>query len=61
MTLALGFVAVVVHDSVANQCPASALGACARVHADLMRPRTPPAGSTLTLAAPPMRAASERG
>jgi len=52
-----GFVAVVVHASAANQCPASALGACARVHLELMRPRS----VAPILAAEPMRAPADRG
>jgi hypothetical protein len=56
-TVAVAFATIVVHASAANQCPAGAMGACARVHAELMRPRSVP----VTLAAPPMRAASERG
>lgn len=59
-TMAFAFAALVVHASAANQCPATELGACARIHAELMRPRTPPP-SAVTLAAPPMRAVSERG
>ena len=57
--LAAAFVAFVVQASAANQCPASALGACARLHLQIMHGRTvtPP----LELVARPMRAATERG
>ncbi len=56
--LVAGFVVAVVQASFANQCPASALGACARLHLELMRPRSvaPP-----LLVALPMRADAERG
>jgi len=56
--LAAGFVGLVVHASVANQCPASALGACARLHLELMRPRSV---TPVLLVAQPMRAAADRG
>ena len=56
--LAAAFVAFVVHASAANQCPASALGACARLHLEIMHGR--PSGPA-TLVAQPMRAATERG
>jgi hypothetical protein len=56
--VAAGFVGIVVQASAANQCPASALGACARIHLELMRPRTV---APLLLAAEPMRAAPARG
>ena len=56
--LIASFVAVVVHASAANQCPAGALGACAKIHLALMRPlRTAP----VALVAEPMRAGAERG
>jgi len=57
--VAAGFVVFVVHAAAANQCPASALGACARLHLQIMHGRTvtPP----LELVARPMRAATERG
>jgi hypothetical protein len=55
--LAAVFVGLVVHVSAANQCPASALGACARLHLEFMRSRTVP----LVLVAPPMRATTDRG
>ena len=56
--LAAAFVAFVVQASAANQCPASALGACARLHLEIMhgRPAVP-----AVLVAQPMRAATERG
>ena len=56
--LAAGFVVFVVHVSAANQCPASALGACARLHLQLMHSRT---AAPVELVAQPMRAATERG
>lgn len=55
---AAGFVVVVVHASAANQCPASELGACARLHLALMRSR---AVTPMELVARPMRATTERG
>lgn len=56
--LATAFVVFVVHTAAANQCPASALGACARLHLAIMhgRPAAP-----VALVAQPMRAATERG
>jgi hypothetical protein len=54
MTLAGSFVATVVWASFGQQCPASQLGACARIHLELMRPR---AAVGVVLAAEPMRAA----
>jgi hypothetical protein len=55
--LAVVFVALVVQASAMNQCPASALGPCARLHLQLMRSvKVPP----MALAAAPMRAARER-
>ena len=56
--LAAAFVAFVVHVSAANQCPASELGACARLHATFMKARSFPA---LELVTRPMRAMPERG
>lgn len=58
IVLAVGFVGVVVQSSAANQCPASELGACARIHLELMhrRPLAP-----VMLVAEPMRAATDRG
>jgi len=56
--LAAGFVGFVVQASAANQCPASALGACARLHLELMRPRSV---VPVLLVAQPMRAALDRG
>jgi hypothetical protein len=47
---------LVVHVAAASQCPAGEPGACARVHAMLMRP---PASSFL-LATEPMRALDGR-
>jgi hypothetical protein len=58
IVLAFGFVGVVVQASAANQCPASELGACARIHLELMRPRTL---TPVVLVAEPMRAATDRG
>ena len=55
--LAAAFVVLVVRAATANQCPASALGACARLHLEFMRSRT----AALTLVAPPMRAPADRG
>lgn len=55
---AAAFVAFVVHVSAANQCPASELGACARLHAAFMKGRALPA---LELVARPMRALPGRG
>jgi hypothetical protein len=56
--LAAGFLAIVVCASAANQCPATQLGACARLHLELMRPRSI---TPVLLVAQPMRAAAERG
>lgn len=56
--LVAGFIGFVVQASAANQCPASALGACARLHLELMRPRSV---RPVLLVAEPMRAAAERG
>jgi hypothetical protein len=56
--LAVAFVAFVVHAAAANQCPASALGACARLHQQFMHGREV---VPTTLVAEPMRAATERG
>jgi len=56
--LAAGFLAIVVRASAANQCPATQLGACARLHLELMRPRSV---TPVLLVAQPMRAAAERG
>ena len=58
--LVAGFVGIVVEAAAMNQCPASELGACARIHLELMRPRTAPpaiAPVSLMVAAAPMRAA----
>jgi len=53
----VGFVVVVAAVSFATQCPGGELGACARVHLELMRPHPPlPA-----VAAEPMRGAVARG
>jgi hypothetical protein len=56
--LVAGFVALVVHASAANQCPASQLGACARLHEQFMRPVP---AAPLALVAAPMRGVSDRG
>ena len=56
--LGAAFVAFVVHVSAANQCPASELGACARLHATFMKARALP---VLELVTRPMRATPERG
>jgi hypothetical protein len=56
--LVAAFVAVVVQASAANQCPASALGACAKLHLEFMRSRTV---APIVLAASPMRASRDRG
>ena len=53
-----GFVVVVAAVSLATQCPGRELGACARVHLELMRPRSP---MPPAIAAEPMRGAVERG
>ena len=55
--LVLGFVAVVAHAAAAHQHRNGELGACARVHLELMR--RPPAA--LLLVVEPMRADAERG
>jgi len=58
--LVAGFVGIVVEAAAMNQCPASQLGACARIHLEIMRPRTAPpaiASPALLVAAVPMRAA----
>lgn len=56
--VAAGFVGIVVQTSAANQCPASALGACARLHLELMRPRSV---TPVVMVLQPMRAVTERG
>lgn len=56
--LVTGFVAVVAHAAAAHQHRDGELGACARVHLELMR--KPSLGAVL-LVAEPMRAAAERG
>jgi hypothetical protein len=56
--LVAGFCGFVVQASVANQCPASELGACARLHLELMRPRSV---APVVLVAQPMRAVTDRG
>jgi len=56
--LVAGFVTLVVHVSAANQCPASQLGACARLHQQFMQP---PSAVPLALVASPMRGAADRG
>lgn len=53
-----GFVGVVVEAAALNQCPAGALGACARIHLEMMRPR---GGAPAQLAAVPMRGDARRG
>jgi hypothetical protein len=52
------FVGFVVQAAAANQCPASQLGACARLHLALMRS---PSVTPVLLVAEPMRAATEHG
>jgi hypothetical protein len=62
--LVAGFVGIVVEAAASNQCPASQLGACARIHLEMMRPRTaPPAVAAVAplVAAVPMRADARRG
>jgi hypothetical protein len=59
-----GFVGIVVEAAATNQCPASQLGACARIHLEIMRPRTaPPPISPVSsiMATVPMRADARRG
>jgi hypothetical protein len=58
MMVAAAFVGLVVHVSAANQCPASALGACARLHLEFMRSHMAP---PMELVATPMRATTDRG
>jgi hypothetical protein len=48
--IAAGFVGFVVQAAAANQCPARDLGACARVHLQMMRPR--PIEPAVPVAAP---------
>jgi hypothetical protein len=54
----VGFVGVVVEAAAINQCPASALGACARIHLEIMRPRS---GAPTQLVAVPMRGDARHG
>lgn len=54
----VGFVGVVVEAAALNQCPAGALGACARIHLEIMRPR---GGAPVQLVAVPMRGDARRG
>jgi hypothetical protein len=54
----VGFVGVVVEAAATNQCPASALGACARIHLEIMRPRS---GAPTQLVAVPMRGDARHG
>jgi hypothetical protein len=56
LVLAASFVALVVQVAAASQCPAREPGACARVHAMLMRP---PAQAPVVLATEPMRGLDE--
>ena len=56
--LVVGFVGVVVEAAANNQCPASELGACARIHLEMMRPRS---GAPTQLVALPMRGDARRG
>jgi hypothetical protein len=51
-----GYLAFVAHATAHNQCPAREMGACARVHALMMRARPP---APMTIAAAPMRAAAD--
>ncbi len=59
VALAAVFVGIVVHGAGANQCPATELGACARLHAEFMRP--PRTLAPIVLVAPPMRATTDEG
>ncbi len=56
-----GFVGIVVEAAAVNQCPASELGACARLHLAMMRPRTVAPPIAPIVAAVPMRADARRG
>lgn len=58
LALVVGFVGVVVEAAANNQCPASALGACARIHLEMMRPRS---GAPTQLVAVPMRGDARHG
>jgi hypothetical protein len=56
--LVTGFVAVVAHAAAAHQHRDGELGACARLHLELMRPRS---AAPLVLVAEPMHVAAEQG
>jgi len=58
LALVVGFVGVVVEAAANNQCPASELGACARIHLEMMRPRS---GAPTQLVAVPMRGDARHG
>jgi hypothetical protein len=58
LAFVVGFIGFVVEAAATNQCPASELGACARIHLEMMRPRSV---APAQLVAVPMRGDARHG